>query len=130
MKNRLVAVLLAFAAVFGFLAVGAGTSGEASAAVVRDTGSRVFVVFTKAETKHLARSGIAGIADHPAVVSSYYVSPDAKSRDAKLVYVRGRGYVHLTTANRLVREAAAHNGNVWISYNKTRPRPFTLWTRW
>ena len=129
MKNRLVSILIALTALFGFVAIGTAASGDASAAYVRDTGSKVFVGFTKAETKQLARTGVAGIIDHPALRGSFYASADVKSR-YKLVYVPGKGYVRFATADRFVREAAAHDGNVWISYNKTPGRPFTLWTRW
>lgn len=130
MKNRLFAIVLAAFAALGLVATGAvATTGQASAATVRDTGSQVFVGFTKAETKQLARTGVAGVIDHPAISPNFSVSVDSESR-FKRVYVPGRGYVRYATANGLVREAAAHNGNVWISYNKGRRYPFTLWTRW
>ncbi|QRY62103.1 hypothetical protein JVX90_17175 [Gordonia sp. PDNC005] len=130
MKNRLFGIVLAAFAALGLVATGAvATTGQASAAVVRDTGSKVFVGFTKAETKQLARSGVAGVLDHPAVRPHFYGSVDPKTR-FKRVYVPGRGYVTYATANGLVREAASHNGNVWISFNRTGKRAFTLWTRW
>ncbi|MCF8587409.1 hypothetical protein L5G28_01120 [Gordonia sp. HY285] len=130
MKNRLVGLLLAVMVALGLVATtGLGAAGQASAATVQDTGTKVFVGFTKGETKQLAQSGVAGVVDHPAVHPYFYGSVDSKTR-FKRVYVPGRGYTTYATANLLVREAASHNGNVWISFNKTGKRPFTLWTRW
>lgn len=130
MKNRIVGLLLAVMAGLGLVATaGVAAEGTASAAVVRDQGSRVFVGFTKAETKQLARTGVVGVLDNPAVRQYWYLSIDSKTR-LRQVYVPGRGLLTYGTANKIVREAASHNGNVWISFNKTGKRPLTLWTRW
>ena len=131
MKNRLVALLLAAFAALGLVAAtGGATAGDASAVTVQDTGTRVFIGFNPAETKQLARTGVQGVFDHPAVRPYYYVSPD-KDSYFKTVYVPGKGYYAYNMASRMIREAASHrNGRVWISFNKTMRKPLTIWTRW
>ena len=130
MKNRLIGIMLAAFAALGLVATGVTTAGTASAVTVHDTGSRVFLSFNQAETKQLAASGVAGVLDHPAVRPLRAGSIDSKTKFKRVYVPSKRGYVTYATANGLVREAASHNGRVWISYNRNSKYPLTLWTRW
>lgn len=129
MKKRLVGILLTAIAAFGLVAVGTTTSGTASAVTVQDSGSRIYLGFNRAETKQLARNGVAGILDHPAIRPYRNGGIDVKSR-YRVVNVPGRGRLRVASTNQLIREAAQHNGRVWISFNKSGRYPLTLWTRW
>lgn len=130
MKKRFIGIVLAAFAALALIGTGVTTAGESSAVTVRDTGSRVFLGFNQAETKRLANSGVAGVLDHPAVRPLRAGSIDPKTKFKRVYVPSKRGYVTYATANGLVREAASHNGYVWISYNRNNKFPLTLWTRW
>ncbi|MFT3898751.1 MAG: hypothetical protein QM728_00680 [Gordonia sp. (in: high G+C Gram-positive bacteria)] len=126
-SKTVVGAMMALVAATG---VAMSVPAEADAAFVRDTGARVFIGFTHAETVQLANSGVPGIFNHPAVRPYYYVSADKDSKFERL-YIPGKGRVIRADVRMLLREAASHrNGRSWISFNRRSPRLLTIWTRW
>ncbi len=128
MNVRIVAIVFAFLAAFGMASVGAGHASAAKAVAQDKT---VFVVFTHAETEEIAKIGVERVLDHRLVRRHWTASPGRWSHARQYYYVPGRGMVGISSAQRLINEAAARpRGKLIIGLHLSTQRPMTLYTRW
>ena len=127
MHIRSVAIAVVTAAATGLLALGAG---HADAAKVISRGDTTYFVFTNDETMKISAAGVASILDQPDVRNHWSAGPDKKTHEPIFV-IPGKGVVVRTTAERLVREAAEHEGGqLIVGVHPSESTVITLYTKW
>lgn len=130
MKIRFARIVAAvICGLIGLGAIGVG-SGDATAARVVPRGDTTYIVFTNDETIKIAGFGVESMFDRPEVQRYWSAGPDEKTREP-VYFVPGRGLVIRTSAQRLVEEAASHDGGyVVIGIHPRESTVVTLYTAW